>query len=113
MIKEVLSEILKTSGVLGYVYVDAQKKETISELSTDFENEIIGGLGISLVGLLTDISNSMYMGELEEVIVEMKRGRLIINKFDEKILIIITTKAGNLGTIKYSLNKVINKLKEY
>ncbi len=113
MIKEILQEVLKTSGVLGYVYVDADKKETISELPSDYEGEIIGGLGTSLVGLLSDISNSMYMGELEEVIVEMRRGRLIINKFDKRILILITTKAGNLGTIKYSLNKAISKLREY
>jgi len=112
MIKDVLSEILKTSGVLGYVYIDSNKEIT-SEITTDFEGDILGGLGISLVGLLTDISNSMFMGDLEEVIVEMKRGRLIIIKFDDRILITITTKAGNLGTIKYSLNKVINKLKEY
>jgi predicted regulator of Ras-like GTPase activity (Roadblock/LC7/MglB family) len=112
MIKEILQEILKTSGVLGYVYIDTDKNNIVFELSSDFEGEILGGLGTSLVGLLSDISNSIYMGELEEVIVEMRRGRLIINKFDNRILIIITTKAGNLGTIKYTLNKVIAKLRE-
>jgi len=47
------------------------------------------------------------MGDLEHIIVEMKRGRMIINKVDNDVLIVLTTKGGNLGTVTYSINKTI------
>ena len=51
------------------------------------------------------------MGYIEEMIVETKRGRFLIYKILNYVLIILTTKAGNLGTIKYNLNKVIKQLR--
>lgn len=111
--KEILSELLNNQEILGFVYVRGEKGETISQISTDLEGDIIGGLGISLVGLLSQISNSLAMGDLEEMIVEMKRGRMIINKFNGDILIVLSTKAGNLGTITHCINKTLKKLKEY
>jgi len=53
------------------------------------------------------------MGDLENIIVEMKRGRMIINKVDNDVLIVLTTKGGNLGTVTYCINKIIKKLREY
>jgi len=113
MIDDILSELLKNQEVLGYVFVKQDKGEIFSKSSTDLDGEIVGGLGSSLVGLLSQVSNSLMMGDLEHITVEMKRGRMIINKVDNDVLIVLTTKGGNLGTITYCINKIIKKLIEY
>lgn len=113
MINDIFSDLLNNQEILGYVFVRQDKNEIISKSTTDLEEEIVGGLGTSLVGLLSQISNGLMMGDLEEIIVEMKRGRMIINKVENDVLIVLTTKGGNLGTIKYSINKVLKKLREY
>lgn len=113
MIEDILSELLKNQEILGYVFSKSEKGEIYSKSSADLEGEIVGGLGTSLVGLLSQVSNSLMMGDLEHIIVEMKRGRLIINKVKDDVLIVLTTKGGNLGSVTYSINKVIKRLREY
>jgi|YelNatPaOPRAMG01_1025707.scaffolds.fasta_scaffold07446_7 predicted regulator of Ras-like GTPase activity (Roadblock/LC7/MglB family) len=113
MINDILEELLKNQEILGYVFVKQDKGEVYSKSSIDLEGEIVGGLGSSLVGLLSQVSNSLMMGDFEHIIVEMKRGRMIINKVNNDVLIVLTTKGGNLGTVTYCISKTIKKLIEY
>ncbi len=109
--EEVLNEIINIPGVVGAVLYSTDLEDHMAKLSLDIDEKVLGGLGVSIIGFWEEIANSLEMGDIEEMIVETKRGRFLIYKILNYVLIILTTKAGNLGTIKYNLNKAIKHLR--
>ncbi|WOF17170.1 dynein regulation protein LC7 [Methanoplanus sp. FWC-SCC4] len=107
MLKQILSEFLQLDGVTAVVIAgrDGFVIESAS-VSGDVDIEALGAMASTGLGTSEAMSRELGKVEMQQVIVELEEGPILISPLSEDELIaIVADRSVNVGRIRYELKK--------
>ena len=108
--REVLSELNKTSGITGSMVVGHDGIVIASDLSSQYDNETIGALASSISSTVTKSLERMQQTPLKQLTVEGGKGKLFINSAPVGYLIVTTEESINMGLIRLEMKNAVSQL---
>lgn len=113
---EKISDVLRTirmssPEVIGASVVTSDGFIVASVLPTEVDEDVIGGMAASLLGVGERISADLMRSGMEQVYVRSPKGYIIVNALgNEAVLVLLVTREAKLGLIFMELKKTINEL---
>lgn len=112
-LKKVLEEFIEDTGVLGAAVVSNEGLMMASILPEDVDPPLIAAMTASLFGTSQRVVNELVMGDLEQAIVEAKKGKIIACSSNGiGIIVVLLPQNVNIGLIMLELGRVSQKVKE-
>jgi len=114
--KEQLTEILRgirggSPEVFGAAVVSAEGFIIASVVPGDVDEDLVGGMAASLLGVGERISADLMRAPMEQVFVRSPRGYIILNAIDVNAsLVVLVTREAKLGLIFLELKRSIAEL---
>ncbi len=110
-LKEELKKFKKLSGVMGSAIVRRDGLMILSDLSSGVNSKAVAAMSAAIVGTSETASKELKIGDMEEVLIESNKGKLVsIGAGPEAIFVAITKKKINLGLILIEMKKVAEKI---
>ena len=114
--KEALTEILRgirssSPEVVGAAVVSSEGFIVASVVPGDVDEDLVGGMAASLLGVGERISTDLMQAPMEQVFVRSPRGYIIINAIDTTAsLVVLVSKEAKLGLVFLELRRSISEL---
>jgi uncharacterized protein len=114
--KDQLSDILRgiragSPEVIGAAIVSTEGFIIASVFPSDVDEDLIGGMAASLLGVGERISADLMQAPMEQVFVRSPRGYIILNAIDANAsLVVLVTKDAKLGLIFLELKRSIAEI---
>lgn len=114
--KEQLTEVLRgiragSPEVFGAAVVSSEGFIIASVVPGDVDEDLVGGMAASLLGVGERISADLMQAPMEQVFVRSPRGYIIINAIDAQAsLVVLVSKEAKLGLIFLELRRSIAEL---
>ncbi|UUX93614.1 roadblock/LC7 domain-containing protein [Methanoplanus endosymbiosus] len=106
MLKQILSEFLQLDGVTAAVVAGRDGFVIESAVSGDVDIEALGAMASTGLGTSEAMSRELGKETMNQIIVEMEEGPILIAPLSEDELIAIVAQKGiNVGRIRYELKK--------
>lgn len=97
--------------VIGAAVVSTEDFIIASVFPSDVDEDLIGGMAASLLGVGERISTDLMQAPMEQVFVRTPRGYIIINSIDvNSSLVVLVSKDAKLGLIFLELRRSIAEL---
>lgn len=82
-----------------------------SHIPTEIDEDVVGGMAASILGVGERISTDMMNAEMEQVYVRSGKGYIIVNSIGEdSALVLLVTREAKLGMIFLELKKMATEL---
>ncbi len=114
--KEQLTDVLRgiragSPEVIGAAVVSSEGFIIASVVPGDVDEDLVGGMAASLLGVGERISADLMQAPMEQVFVRSPRGYIIINAIDANAsLVVLVTKEAKLGLVFLELRRSIAEL---
>lgn len=114
--KEQLNDVLRgiragLPEIIGAAVVSSEGFIIASVFPSEIDEDLIGGMAASLLGVGERISADLMQAPMEQVFVRSPRGYIIINSIDAaSSLVVLVTKDAKLGLIFLELKRSIAEL---
>jgi uncharacterized protein len=111
-INDVLRGIRASSPeVIGAAVVNQDGFIVASVVPNEIDEDLIGGMAASLLGVGERISTDLMRSEMEQVYVRSPKGYIIVNAIGEdSALVLLVTREAKLGLIFLELKRTIVEL---
>ena len=108
--REVLSELNKTSGITGSMLVGQDGIVIAADLSSEYDNETVGALASSISSTVAKSLERMQQTPLRQLTIEADQGKLFINTTPVGFLVVTTEESVNLGLIRLEMKHAATQL---
>ena len=100
-----------TPEILGAVVVNMDGFVIASVIPADVDDELIGGMAASLLGVGERITTDLMASEMEQVYIRSPKGYIILNAIsDDAALVLLVTREAKLGLIFLELKHATAEL---
>jgi predicted regulator of Ras-like GTPase activity (Roadblock/LC7/MglB family) len=116
---EKLTDILRTirattPEIIGASVVSSDGFIVASVLPSEVDEDLIGGMAASLLGVGERIAADLMRSQMEQVYVRSPKGYIIVNAVGpDAVLVVLVTKEAKLGLIFLELKRKIGELLKY
>ncbi len=116
---ERLNEILRgirasSPEVIGACVVNGDGFIVASVVPSEIDEDLIGGMAASLLGVGERIAADLMRSQMEQVYVRSPKGYIIVNAVGEDAsLVLLVTREAKLGLIFLELRRTINELAKH
>ena len=111
MIDRVLLELNKTEGIKGSMVVGKDGLVIASQLPGNIDAELVGAMASAAFGAAERTASEIGMGNLEQTMIEGEHGKILMVDAGEGILAILTESKVNLGLIRITMKRAVEKIK--
>jgi len=111
-VREILSE-LKTSSsdIIGGAVVQVDGLVVASSLPRKIDEDLVGGMSASMLGVGERISSELMMSEMKQVYVRSPDGVVIVNALGlEQALVMLVSHDAKLGLVLLEMKRAVEKL---
>jgi len=106
MLKQLLGEFLKLEGVSAAVVVGRDGFVIESAVSGKIDIDALGAMASTGMGTSEAMGNELGKGTLDQMLVELEKGPIILSPLSPNELIaIVADSTANVGRIRYELKK--------
>ena len=106
MLKQILSEFLKVDGVSAAVVAGRDGFVIESAVSGDVDLDALGAMASTGLGTSEAMSRELGKEVMNQIIIELEEGPILIAPISEDELIAIVAQKGvNVGRLRYELKK--------
>jgi predicted regulator of Ras-like GTPase activity (Roadblock/LC7/MglB family) len=116
---ERISEVLRglrqgTPEVIGATVVSSEGFIVASVLPNEVDEDLIGGMSASLLGVGERISADLMRSQMEQTYVRSPKGYIIVNAAGpDAVLVLLVTREAKLGLVFLELKRTIVELMKY
>jgi predicted regulator of Ras-like GTPase activity (Roadblock/LC7/MglB family) len=111
-LQQVLDDLDELQSVEGAAVVRRDGLLIASNFSQDFNEDQVGAMTASTVGSGETASDSLNLGDVNEVTIESKNGKLVsTGAGDQGVLAVLTDADVNMGLVKVEMEKATDKIK--
>lgn len=114
--KEQLSDVLRKiratiPEIIGAAVVSSEGFIVASIFPSEVDEDLVGGMAASLLGVGERISTDLMQAPMEQVFVRSLRGYIIVNAIDgNSSVVVLVSKDAKLGLIFIELRRAIAEL---
>jgi hypothetical protein len=114
--KDQLSDVLRKiratiPEIIGAAVVSNEGFIVASIFPSEVDEDLVGGMAASLLGVGERISSDLMQAPMEQVFVRSLRGYIIVNAIDsESSVVVLVSKDAKLGLIFIELRRAIAEL---
>jgi predicted regulator of Ras-like GTPase activity (Roadblock/LC7/MglB family) len=114
-INEVLRALRQgTPEVIGASVVSSEGFIVASVLPSEVDEDLIGGMAASLLGVGERISNDLMRSQMEQTYVRSPKGYIVVNQAGpDAVLVLLVSREAKLGLIFLELKRTIVELMKY
>jgi len=106
MLKQILGEFLKLEGVSAAVVIGRDGFVIESAVSGKMDIDALGAMASTGIGTSEAMGRELGKGELNQMLVELEKGPIIISPLSkDELIAIVAETTSNLGRIRYELKK--------
>ncbi|MET0386328.1 MAG: roadblock/LC7 domain-containing protein [Polyangiales bacterium] len=116
---ERISEVLRalrqgTPEVIGASVVSSEGFIVASVLPSEVDEDLIGGMAASLLGVGERISHDLMRSQMEQTYVRSPKGYIVVNQAGpDAVLVLLVSREAKLGLIFLELKRTIVELMKY
>jgi len=116
---ERISELLRalrqgTPEVIGATVVSSDGFIVASVLPNEVDEDLIGGMSASLLGVGERISADLMKSQMEQTYVRSPKGYIVVNAAGpDAVLVLLVTREAKLGLIFRELKRTVAELMKY
>jgi predicted regulator of Ras-like GTPase activity (Roadblock/LC7/MglB family) len=116
---ERISEVLRglrqgTPEVIGAAVVSSEGFIVASVLPNEVDEDMIGGMAASLLGVSERISADLMRSQMEQTYVRSPKGYIVVNSAGpDAVLVLLVSREAKLGLIFLELKRCIVELMKY
>ena len=105
---------MMSADIIGAAVVTMDGFIVSSVLPAEVDEELIGGMAASLLGVGERISDDLMRSEMEQVYVRSPKGYVIVNALSEdSALLLLVTREAKLGLIFLELKRSVGELARF
>jgi predicted regulator of Ras-like GTPase activity (Roadblock/LC7/MglB family) len=114
-INEVLRALRQgTPEVIGASVVSSEGFIVASVLPSEVDEDLIGGMAASLLGVGERISSDLMHSQMEQTYVRSPKGYIVVNQAGpDAVLVLLVSREAKLGLIFLELKRTIVELMKY
>lgn len=102
---------MMSADIIGAAVVTMDGFIVSSVLPAEVDEELIGGMAASILGVGERISDDLMRSEMEQVYVRSPKGYVIVNALsEESALLLLVTREAKLGLIFLELKRSVDEL---
>ena len=106
MLKQILGEFLKVEGVSAAVVVGRDGFVIESAISGKIDIDALGAMASTGMGTSEAMGNELGKGNLDQMLVELEKGPIILSPLSsDELIAIVADSTANVGRIRYELKK--------
>ncbi|WP_209631286.1 roadblock/LC7 domain-containing protein [Methanofollis sp. W23] len=106
MLKQILMEFLRLDGVTAAVVIGRDGFVIEDAVSGEIDTDALGAMASTGMGTSEAMGAELGKGELNQMLVELQNGPILLSPLSEDELIAIVANDGsNIGRIRYELKK--------
>lgn len=106
MLKQILGEFLKVEGVTAAVVVGRDGFVIESAVSGKVDIDALGAMASTGMGTSEAMGNELGKGQLDQMMVELEKGPIILSPLSsDELIAIVADSVANVGRIRYELKK--------
>ncbi|MGJ0515977.1 MAG: roadblock/LC7 domain-containing protein [Methylomicrobium sp.] len=103
----------ETPEIVGCAVIDIEGVITASALTRKVDEDLIGGMSSTMLGVGERISSELMDSELEQVYVRSPNGYVILNSVgDQALLLVLATKRAKLGLVFMEIQRTVQELEK-
>jgi predicted regulator of Ras-like GTPase activity (Roadblock/LC7/MglB family) len=103
----------ETPEIVGCAVIDIQGVITASALTRKVDEDLIGGMSATMLGVGERISAELMGSDLEQVYVRSPNGYVILNAVgDQALLLVLATKRAKLGLVFMEIQRTVQELEK-
>jgi predicted regulator of Ras-like GTPase activity (Roadblock/LC7/MglB family) len=116
---ERINEVLRglrqgTPEVIGAAVVSSEGFIVASVLPSEIDEDLIGGMAASLLGVSERISTDLLHSQMEQTYVRSPKGYIVVNQAGaDAVLVLLVSREAKLGLIFLELKRTIVELMKY
>ena len=111
ILKEDLKNFRKLSDVRGSAIIRRDGLMILSDLDSSVNSKAVAAMAAAIVGTSETASKELKIGEMSEVLIESKTGKLVsIGAGPEALFVAIMRKKANLGLILLEMDKIAKRV---
>jgi hypothetical protein len=108
--REVLSELNKTSGITGSMLVGHDGIVIAADLNSQFDDETMGALAGSISSTVTKSLERLHQTPLLQLTIEAGQGKLFITSTPIGYLVVTAENRINMGLIRLEIKNAISQI---
>jgi predicted regulator of Ras-like GTPase activity (Roadblock/LC7/MglB family) len=112
MMRAILRNLTRVSGVQGSVLVDRDGMVILSEMDADLDGERVGAMAAAIVATVEDSLAKVDRGPLVHLQMDAEEGKIIVEEAGKALLVVLTEKSVNIGLIRIEIKAAADKLKQ-
>jgi predicted regulator of Ras-like GTPase activity (Roadblock/LC7/MglB family) len=103
----------ETPEIVGCAVIDIEGVITASALTRKVDEELIGGMSSTMLGVGERISSELMDSDLEQVYVRSPNGYVILNAVgDQSLMLVLATKRAKLGLVFMEIQRTVLELEK-
>jgi predicted regulator of Ras-like GTPase activity (Roadblock/LC7/MglB family) len=103
----------ETPEIVGCAVIDIEGVITASALTRKVDEDLIGGMSSTMLGVGERISAELMDSDLEQVYVRSPNGYVILNAVgDQALLLVLATKRAKLGLVFMEIQRTVQELEK-
>jgi predicted regulator of Ras-like GTPase activity (Roadblock/LC7/MglB family) len=103
----------ETPEIVGCAVIDIEGVITASALTRKVDEDLIGGMSSTMLGVGERISSELMDSDLEQVYVRSPNGYVILNAVgDQALLLVLATKRAKLGLVFMEIQRTVQELEK-
>ena len=102
-----------TPEILGCAVIDIEGVITASALNHKIDEDLIGGMSSTMLGVGERISSELMGSDLDQVYVRSPNGYVMINAIgDQALLLVLATKRAKLGLVFLEIQRTVQEIEQ-
>lgn len=100
-----------TPDILGCAIVDIEGVITASVLNNKVDEDLVGGMSATMLGVGERISSELMHSDLDQVYVRSPNGYVMFNAIgDQALFLVLATKNAKLGLVFMEIKKTVSEI---
>ncbi len=108
--REVLSELNKTSGITGSMLVGHDGIVIAADMNSQFDDETVGALAGSISSTVSKSLERMQQTPLKQLTIEADRGKMFIAQTPVGYLVVTAEPRINIGLVRLEIRNAITQI---
>jgi len=109
--REVLSDLNKTSGITGSMLVGNDGIVIAADLNSQYDDDTIGALAGSISATVAKSLERLHQAPLKQLTIEAGKGKLFITATPIGYLVVTTGDKINMGLIRLEIKNAISQIR--
>jgi predicted regulator of Ras-like GTPase activity (Roadblock/LC7/MglB family) len=108
--ERILTELNKTSGILGSFVVGRDGIVISSDFASGINDELMGALASSVINTTEKAAEKLSQGTIDSIVLEAQKNKLLFLNTRVGFLVAFTTNEANLGLVRVEMKSAAAKL---